>query len=401
MIRENFYTGEPIQGSPPSFGFGSTNMRVTYSDPNERMANLQQQINMPFQYQPTNPFAQQQIGSQGYNQPQGFQGYQGNPALQLLAQKNGFQNYNIPMQGNMFFAQPQFQDRVIHVPGFNPSQDTLFDRDIELEAAKLQGQMIDELERADYDRRQRIQGYFNNTYGNNYYGMPFMNSFADPQIIQKYRNMANEIRQEGIKRRMDFNKKLSKIAHRYLKDDISDEDIDKIYEGYSYTQTATTQQEDALYASLKRMVPVSNVGMYQQHFNMVHNTMQSLMGTNNDMNGFLQAQGLVQVAENLEEEMHARRDLTSMYSRDTFRKRIARAKIIREDNDSNKFPVLSNAAQLLDDGTMVLQAPNLFGLNNNVDRQVVINNQLEAHYEENRRRFIESIYQDGALNYGR
>ena len=400
MIRENFYTGEPEQGSPP---IGFSNMsNMTFTDPNERMANLQRQINMPFQYQPTNPFqpVQQPIGYMGYNQTQGFQGYQGNPALQMLAQRNGQPFYGYGFGGNPYFQQPQYQDRTVHVPGFNPSQDTLFDRDIEMEAIKLQNQMIDELERADYERRQRIQGYFNNQ-GMNYYGSPFMASYADPNIIQKYRNIANQIRQEGVERRMNFNKKLSRLVHNFLKDNTSEEDINKIYEGYSYVQKGIEIQEDARQAELKRMVPVNNQFMYQNHYAMVHNTIKSLMGDPKNMNDFFEAQGVLRVAENLENEMHERRNLTNMYSRDIFRKRIAQAKLERGDQENTNFPVLSNAAQMLDDGTMVLQAPNFFGLNNNVDRQVVINNQLEAHYEENRRRFIESIYQEGALNYGR
>ena len=57
----------------------------------------------------------------------------------------------------------------------------------------------------------------------------------------------------------------------------------------------------------------------------------------------------------------------------------------------NPFPTLSNCSQLLDDGTLSITAPSWIGNG----KQFVIDNEMEQHFEENRHKFLQSIYSQG------
>ncbi len=122
----------------------------------------------------------------------------------------------------------------------------------------------------------------------------------------------------------------------------------------------------------------------------------------------------------LTEDYAKRRDTTRYYQEDSY-KRFLRRSILERSGAvtpaiqqqippmsqgenipfGNQFPTLNQAATLLDDGTISISAPNHFGLNNNTNRQIVLDNQLEQHFAENRKKFLESIYnQEGSTNNG-
>ena len=58
----------------------------------------------------------------------------------------------------------------------------------------------------------------------------------------------------------------------------------------------------------------------------------------------------------------------------------------------NLFPTLSNTSKLLDDGTLSITAPSWISPSL---KRIQLNNELEQHFEENRRAFLESIYNQG------
>mgnify|MGYP003308216738 CR=1 FL=1 len=57
------------------------------------------------------------------------------------------------------------------------------------------------------------------------------------------------------------------------------------------------------------------------------------------------------------------------------------------------FPTLAGSSSLLEDGTLNITAPPwMQGVGG---RQLVVDNQLEQHFEENRHKFLASIYAQG------
>lgn len=419
MNRYNYYTGEPENGSPNivSTDVITTNMNIMSNnqgqpiqynyDPNMRYMQMNQS---PMIYQPgafgynMNP-PQQFISAPNPNfmnppvqQLTGFTGFVGNPALSMLGNNGGYNNqygYFNPYQ------QPVYQDRVVHVPGFNTGTEVLFPENIEEICSQLQIEMMIEQDEAIEERNKRFQGYFNNNYGANYYGMPFFSTYMDQSILNKYRRKIEEIKQEAVEKRIQLNKRLSKLAHNYINDGVTDEDIDRIYDGYSYTITANQIKMQNEYNRFANMVPVSNQHIYAKHFEQVSNIYNSLTDSESNMEQFLQSQGLVEIYNNLEEEMHKRKDGTRYYQEDGYKRFLRKAINKRKGIDTNQnnssnsimnsaFPLLSQNGSLLEDGTISITTPSWLG-----NRQVQINNELEQHFEENRRRFLESIYAQG------
>lgn len=55
-----------------------------------------------------------------------------------------------------------------------------------------------------------------------------------------------------------------------------------------------------------------------------------------------------------------------------------------------QFSTLAQSSKLLDDGTLSISAPSWVG------KKIQMTNEMEAHFEENRQAFLQSIYaQDG------
>lgn len=410
MNHIDFYSGEPSNGSPGFNGYTNMHTQQFSVDPNMRFQQTQYIPQQP-QFGYRQPMMQNQYISPGFNgynsYPQGiqmpnkFSGFRGNPAQEYL--ETGRLPYYL--QQPMFQQQPIFEDKVVHVPGFCPGgSDVLYTEDVDKIVSDLQLEMMVDMEEAIAERNKRFQGYFNNNYGTNYYGAAFYQSQLDMGVVNKYRQKAEAIRQEGYERRLRFNKNLSKLAHGYIGDNMTDEEINQIYEGYSYTIPANVQRVDAIQDELHRMVPVSNQQMYIDHFNQTKQFYQNIVGNSKDMNSFLENQGYLKICEDIEEEMHHRRDGSQYYQADAY-KRMLRNNIMEKkglkENASNpnipnaaqqidQFPTLSQCGTLMEDGTMSITAPPWLG-----NRQMSIDNLNEQHFEENRQRFLQSIYNQG------
>ena len=423
MNRYDYFSGEPITGSPSfsSVAGISTDMQtVMGSTPQQQPTQYNYDPNMrsmqmnPSQTQYFNP------GGYGYNTGypgqmfpmnppmgntnMGFQGFQGNPALAMINNMNNGQGFS-PFSGGFYnpyqMQQPVYYDKVVHVPGFNTGTEVLFPANIEEICDQLQIEMMIEQEEAIAERNKRFQGYFNNNFGTNYYGMPFTSNYMDQGILNKYRAKIEALKQEAMERRTRLNKGLSKLAHNYLGDEVTDEDIDRIYDGYSYTIPANTLRIQADVDRFSRMQPVSNQHIYAKHFNDMQRMYTQMVGENPNMNEFLQNQGIVAIYESMEEEMHKRKDGTRYYQEDGYkrflRKAIMERKGIKPESVqqngipmSNAFPILSQSANMLEDGTLNITAPAWLG-----GRQITLNNEMEQHFEENRQKFLQSIYAQG------
>ena len=412
MIKEDFYTGQPVMDDKNLVDVQTVDqknmMRQFSTDPNERMSqfNLNQQ---PQQQQPFNPF-----------QPtNGYGGYAGNPVFQTGPGYGynpyggfgygGFYGgmYNQPFtQFNNAYAgyQPRIQDQTVHVPGLNFGSDVLLMADAQEICEQLQLDMMVEQEEAIAKRNQRFQGYFNNN-GYNYYGMPYYSSYQDVSVTRKYTDKINQMRQEAKQRRTDFNKRLSKMCHNYMGDNVTDDEIDMIYDGYDYVVPANTIRVENDCSRFARMVPVTNQPMYAKNYQDLQNFYKCIC-TENNMQGFFQSLGVVKVCDDLEEEMHRRRDCSQLYNSDSYKHYLRKHIMERNGIDPNTtnsqnnnlnpnlFPTLSSTSKLLDDGTLSITTPPWIG-GSGAFKRIQLNNEMEQHFEENRRAFLESIYAQG------
>lgn len=402
MIKYDFYSGEPIAGSPGfnvSQGPSPGTEMVYATDPNLRFQSMNNNQ--------SNFITPGYNGFNSHNSPYtaqfgAFQGYPGNPAFNYL-QNMG--NMSQPYQMSGMTPVVQYQDRTVHVPGFNPSgNDGIFPVNIEAICDKLQTEMIIEQEEAIAQRNKRMQGYFNNNFGSNYYGMPYYSNYMDFNVLNKYKQKAAEIRQEAINKRVTLNKNLSRIANSYLGKQTNEEDLTRLYEGYDYVIPGVQQQQDNLQAELSRMKPISNQNAYVRHHNEVHYVMNHMVGQTKDMNDFLRAQGPLVTLGNMEEEFHKRRDASQFYQGDAYRRLLVKS--IRDRNNkegeevstpipnllaAENFPTLHQNGSILEDGSISITAPPWLG-----NRQMYVQNEMEKHFEENRNRFLQSIYAQDA-----
>ena len=401
MIKADFYTGEPLKEPPKIVDLQTVdnqNMMKQFStDPNQRM----NMLNQAQKQQPISPF-------QPCSPTGGYGGYVGNPVFQTgpgygtyQPQWNGFGYQPLQFNNNMYAGfQPRIQDQTVHVPGLNFGSDVLLSPDAQEQCEQMQIDMMIEQEEAIAKRNQRFQGYFNNN-GYNYYGMPYYSSYQDVAVTRKYTDKINQMRQEARQRRTDFNKRMSKMAHNYLGDNIDDDQIDMIYDGYDYVIPANTIATQAECSKFSRMVPVSNQHLYAKQYQDIENFYKSVTDENN-MQGFLQSLGVLHTCDMMEQEMHNRRDCSQLYSSDSYkrylRKNILERNGINPNSNSqntvnpNLFPTLSNTSKLLDDGTLSITAPSWISPSL---KRIQLNNELEQHFEENRRAFLESIYNQG------
>ena len=379
MIRMDYYSGEPSSGSPTFSDSTDTseqfavNARDLYNYNAMQRSQQQTQFNMnnggwnpncmnppepPNSYMfngpgytgPTNPYTiqvsqnggpmqplmqnnymspYQQAFQQRYGTPNQAPGYQGAPYMnrwQMQTQglrtgnnpfQNSYMNYQQqPYYGQQVFYQPQYQDQVIHVPGYNPSGNIgMLRSDAEEVCDQMQVQMMLDQQKELAKREDRVIGYFNNNYNGymNYYGTPYVNLSYDTNVVNLYKQKINGMIQEAIQRRTNFNKNLSRLCHNYLGDGYTEEDIDRIYDGYTYTIPGSKIQEDQHQDWLYSLVPYNNAYLYQNHYREVSQVYQTICPPGKDMNETFKNYGLLGFFDNLEEEFHRRRDGSRFY----------------------------------------------------------------------------------------
>ena len=377
--------------------------------------------NMGYGYQ------QQQPQFQGFGiVPPGVypNGFVGNPAFQLMSQwqQNGYIPNN-PYFQNQFLRNPiQYQDRIVHVDGYNPTGSTmLLKSNTDELIEQMQVDMMKEQELAQAKREQRMQGWFNaNAYGYNYYGVPYYQNGFDQDIINKYRRKLDDMKQEAIMKRKNLNKNFSRLVHNYLGDDITDQDIDTFYDGYSYTipgaQIASNEKQEYL----SKLQPFENATAYQEADRKITELYQMANPPGRDTNGFLHDLGFVKTMYRLEEEAHRRRDTKQYYDSDIYHRFMrkyalenniqdpiltsgkSREEILKDvfgENALQEIESLGNklGTRVNEDGRIEISASEDMKrrLDPNYIQQpvpVVINQNEENDYANSRSKFLESIY---------
>ena len=290
----------------------------------------------PFNGAPmNNPTMNSQQGySMGIDPSQINTGYVGNPAIALLNQWNQqgtpYQypngSYYDPVNQRVVFSpiqqqQQTVQDKVVTVPGYNPGGNIgMLTADAQDVCDQMQVDMMYEQQAAIAKRMQRSQGNFNaNQYGYmNYYGSPYVNSYYDNTVYNKYMDRIYQMRDQAIERRTNFNKRLSRAVHNYLKDGVTDDQINRIYDGYTYTIPGTSVAEYQTQERLSRLVPFNNAWMYQKHSAEVSALYHMIAPEGHNMNEFFADAGMFQVMENMEKEYHRRRNTQNYYNGDIY-----------------------------------------------------------------------------------
>lgn len=409
VISEQEIANNAVLTPPPQQGgeyFYDPNARynnMMYQQPQQQMNPYNNGIGMYYGYN-QNPYYND--GMYGYGQqPIGFVG---NPAFQFMQQQ-------YPQFQNPYY-QPQYQDQTYVIPGFNTGSNMLLPADAEERCDRLQTQMMMEQDQAYVDRLERQRTYYDRMGfggGYNYYGLPYATAYYDdPGVTNKYRQIIDEMREEAIQARLDFNKNLSRLAHNYLYGEANEDDIDKIYSDRVVTIPASQIAQDYKQNMLANCVPVDNSAMYQTRAAEVTAAHDRYFnGGNVDLNGYFENVSLMRIDEALEQEKLRRRDGSGLYNQNGSYRALLRQKMIERKNlkDNNglmmpnftgslapngapgtNFPTLRECSTLLEDGSLQIIPPPWIGKKD----PVTISNQLEDSYEANRGRFIESIYQN-------
>jgi hypothetical protein len=277
----------------------------------------------------------------------------GNPAFGLLEQwKQQGTPYQGPQQQSWYnpytqqvfrpVQQPQYYDQTITVPGYNPTGGVgILPANIEDICNQMDVDMMLEQQEAAAKMSQRAQGYYNaNPYGWNYYGTPYVSFGYDQSITNKYMDKLKEISQQAIQSKREFNKNLSRIVHAYLKDGVTEEDINRIYDGYSYIIPASSIQEYQTQERLYNTVPFDNTEMYRQASLQVTREYQSIAPKGQNMAQFFECAGMFFIMEEYKKEQHRRRNTKQCYDSNIYtsylRKYALEHDIQRKDQQHSK-----------------------------------------------------------------
>ena len=311
----------PNQQQPPNMNIGYNGYNGQYDgysmNPNQNYAWVNgQPVGNPSPYAfppPQNPY------DNGYQQPN--YGYAYNPALQM--QQSGYMGYGYQNPQTSYGYQPTGM--------YNPYQPS-------------------------------YTNYYGNQAGYNYY-----NPALQQNIIQQQRKEEERRRREAI----EYQKQLSRVAHAYFGEEMSDEELNRIYDPVDNR----SQKEIAEAAEFERTAHIVQYGQYvgqepTQNFTQLCNSNtqyhNKFINPDAGLVEFLEQAGNLYIDGLLREEKHKNRDLSGTYNHDGFKS------------------VLNG------------QNPYAGKFSNNIEDDVVhlpesIKNRLTSTYAERRAQFMQSI----------
>ena len=422
MVREDFYTGEPVEEGSPPFLPNDVNEAEAASmasfgkydyDPGMRSV-----VSSPVSIYP---------GRDGYNTGYSMYGnpvptygqYRGN--MNPVFQPGGYGGsyFNSPYYTPPYYQPPQPQlPTSIHMPGLLETYgEYLPPANYEEQISHLQNEYWRRKEEIDAEKeveRASQQSYFGyNSYGYNYYGMPFYNTYQYNGINNEIAQRAKEMQDEARERRLDFMTNLSRLAHNFNHDNISDEDIRKRYQGQTIEIPQTMipmYQTGFQQARLESMVPFDNSQAYRDFHNSVSKEFNNIIPINADLKTTFDGMGIVSANWELEEEDHRRRDHTNLYNNSNnafkhFVRQKAKERYCKEKGLSilpngqvmniqqqrqqfmNQSTVLSQNASLSDDGTLNVHLDIPYNVGHHTGEIYSVSNSQETEYQEKRERF--------------
>ena len=440
MIRENFYTGEPIP--PPNLiseteavqnaSFGRNFAEIHYG--------LGGNAYQPQQQNPGyNPYFQtQQMGYNPYINYSQSNPYMANP---YNYSQQSF-NYGSPY-GNPVFAYmnrngmfPQFQQptqqQQVYIKPVTISGDYLPPAGIENEINEMMRKVIDEQMETDAKNiAARSKAYrdnnFNPFYTSNYYQLPVFAQQYSSYNREVYSRI-EQIKQEAKQARTDFSINLSKIAHHYLNDGVDDDQIEDMYTG-KYINVNDNSDFSGIYRQMcfqqraQNLVPVDPAAKYRYQIAAVQNEIRKYIPEDADLEKTSEGMNELFTKWKLEEEKDRRRDVSIEYNNSAYKTLVLRKKAerianeqgfsldpnaplqtIKQINSSNKnigiqnrdeikkqiaestlrnmFPDLANSGSYIDNNGMLVAK-----CNPPTSSDPVIVNSQEQEYENDKHRF--------------
>lgn len=421
MITQDFYSGEPVTtGSPPIFDKQQENEAANMAsfgrydyDPGSRST----VTSIPTSIYP---------GGYGYNgigigaQPMGYSPYGnvqptynqyrgGNPVLQ--PGYNPLTYYQSP-----YYQQPQQYQipTTYHIEGIGNSGKYMPPKDYQERIDALQMEYYAKRDEQDVKQEIERQNSVYNSYGYggyNYYGVPYYNPFQYNSINAELSDQIKALENEAIDNRLNFQTNLSRLAHNFAGEVISNEDIMERYTGKDVEIPEAFRYQPQIYydqTMYRRMVPFDNTQYYQQFHAEVSNKFHSIIPADSNLKDTFANMGIIQAQWDMEDEMHRRRDASSMYnSNDNSYKYFVRQKVreryarehgipiqqVRDVTDLNintmrqeflnSTSTLSKSSYLSEDGTLNIVCP--FG--SHAGETYSVHNSQESEYDEKRERF--------------
>ena len=414
MIRQDFYSGEPVDLGSPSFSAESEAENMASFgkyDYNSTSRGFQQPFtNQPYFQQPI--YGQQMvgIGAPFFNQQTMYSPY-GNPQPMWRQFPN-----------QQFQVQPP-QPSIYHIPGFNPSgneflpfpgwEDTIENLQMEYWLARQEVDI-----KAEMDTQQSVYG--NNMYGYNYYGMPYYNPYKYNSVDNEYAQKLNKIKEEARQNRINFNIQLSKLAHNILGDGVTEEEIIERCTGKDIPMPQPVYQDTQSYwnqVRIDNLVPFDNSSYYNNARKNHLREIRDILPEDATLEETFKNLGILAAKYELEEEDHRRKDLSNSYSSENniykyYVRRKAKERYAAEhsmENVQNQFnnfgnqlfngglPTLSQNATIADDGTLNVSLSLPVNVGSHKGEVYTVANQNQNEYDKKREqfgRFLDTIKGD-------
>ena len=412
MIREETFMGELVNPSSPQISESEAIANASFGkydyDPGARLM----QFSYPGQYGYNNDISRYTnpppigIGSNPYNPYMAYN--QNMPAFGAPQYNPAFAWQQRLNQQQSIFQEPQQLKSYIKPVGING--EFLPPADFEERLSELMRHYWMKQEEEDVERKlnqQSMYGY-NNSWSN-YYGTPYYSPYYGySSLQQEVSQLIEDMKSEAREARIEFNKNISRLAHKIAKEPVDEDMLDERYRG-KYVETpgykGVTVQDMTEQLRLSNMVPFDNSGVYRQFQEKVSNEFKEIIP--NDM-GFVETfrnMGVVQAKYDMEEEKTRRRNGALLYDSNTgayrYFIRLKAAQRYAEKHGispdqitsastvpgsttiSDEFPTLKQSAKLLDDGTLNITCN--FG--SHKGEVYSVKNSQEKQYNENRERF--------------
>lgn len=419
LQQVDFYTGEPVTGSPNNSPPDDAAQMASFGkwdyDPNYRS---QVMMNQQPCYQ--QPIMQQFPGGYGYNtNPNPGQGFM-NPPVIGLGSNPYYNQQQTPYQ--QMLQQQQALPSTVVIPALNRNGQYLPPLDIEERIDQLEidiwKSQEEQTAKQNVDRMMNGGGYqypyMNN--GFNYYGTPYYNPYSYNHVDSQFQTEISKIQDQAREARIEFDTRISKLAHKFAGDNITDAEIEERYHGKVVPVPESMKAllpDIAEQQRLDRLVPFDNSDFYRKQYYDRKAIVDRFIDPNADADTCFENLGLLIAYDEMEEEMHRRRDGGNLYDHDSnsykyFVRKKAEERYAREkgidpsilhgkalpdldfkqikQNALNSFSTLKGAT-LSDDGTLNITCN--FG--KHAGDTYSVHNTNEAEYDNKRERFSQFI----------
>ena len=297
-----------------------------------------------------------------------------------IYQAGGYPQYQGYGQG--LYNPYQQQERTYTIEGFNPlNMDALMTTDIENQMDELAKKMYEEQEASIYRQRELMNA---NPY--NYYGYMNMGNYSSN--MYRYRKQQEELYQQAVENKMNFMKKLSRGARRYLGMECDEDEINEIYDSRVYTipqQEILDQRMTYKLASFNTDYGEMTRKQVLDIDNQITEEHNKIVSKDADLNTFLNQAGNILYEIEMEEIEKQKRNKQNLYRNSDY-SRYLDEQIYRRDGGikvpPSLFPALSANSSFLDDGTLQIKYPEY--LRN-------AKNESEKNYDLDRQRFLAAI----------